>query len=563
MPKFLTDVTSRGSSAHLEYNACNYGLVGDASTDNSAALTNLITNVVPANGGIIYFPAGTYHFSSPVTGGDGRRNILFRGAGGRSAGALTASTLRYTGSTGPFLSFQNTYGMTFRDLQVVYNNASFTGRVFDFRNVTGSDTAYISFENCHLSGVVAAQGATMLDFDKCIFVTVSNTNISYSAVGISGHETNSTYCNAVYLNGVVFHTTALPIRNPGSSWLVNQCSFEGTSHSPAQAAGIVCETGVTTNGLTVTGCYAGDVTTVGTWFKVGGSGISFIGNDIAFGDVAIDAEAQIVEGLTVIGNRFGSNTTAIKLKATTGTAQKSDFIQGNVFSSVGTKVSGILAPSSWYTDGSDSATLTHGLDVLGKASQAVNLFSVKNNSGVVQSRFNKDGYFGTLKNTAPADGDITTSEGMLWWDNSVGSTHLKVKGKDSAGTVVSHVLQNATDVSTAISTALAAADGNGLTESGGVLAVGAGTGISVAADAVSVDTSVVARKYTATLGAVTGDSAVTVTHSLSNKYVTCQVYVESTGEHVLPDLTLVDTNSLTLTFAASQASGYYRVVVTG
>lgn len=43
---------------------------------------------------------------------------------------------------------------------------------------------------------------------------------------------------------------------------------------------------------------------------------------------------------------------------------------------------------------------------------------------------------------------------------------------------------------TAISTALAAADGDGLTESGGVLAVGAGVGLTASADAVDVDANV-------------------------------------------------------------------------
>lgn len=97
----------------------------------------------------------------------------------------------------------------------------------------------------------------------------------------------------------------------------------------------------------------------------------------------------------------------------------------------------------------------------------------------------------------------------------------------------------------------------------GLLKVGQGTGIVVNSDDVSIDTSTVTRKYTTITGAVTGGSPVTITHNLGNKYVMCQVFIESTGEGVLIPPFLVDANSLTLTFNVSQSSGYYRVVVQG
>src|SRR5581483_6969844 len=42
----------------------------------------------------------------------------------------------------------------------------------------------------------------------------------------------------------------------------------------------------------------------------------------------------------------------------------------------------------------------------------------------------------TLQKTAPADGDLAASEFALWLDDTIGATKLKVKAKDSAGTVV-------------------------------------------------------------------------------------------------------------------------------
>jgi len=57
------------------------------------------------------------------------------------------------------------------------------------------------------------------------------------------------------------------------------------------------------------------------------------------------------------------------------------------------------------------------------------------NATNVYSRINKAGYFITKKNSAPADGDIGTSELAIWFDNTSGAAKIKFKGKDSGGTV--------------------------------------------------------------------------------------------------------------------------------
>lgn len=104
--------------------------------------------------------------------------------------------------------------------------------------------------------------------------------------------------------------------------------------------------------------------------------------------------------------------------------------------------------------------------------------------------------------------------------------------------------------------------GNGLTLAGQDFNVGAGTGITVTADAVSVDTSVVVRKYAANVGNGSSTS-ITVTHNLGTTDVTYQLRVAATGEMVETDVTVTDANTLTLTFATAPASGQYRIVVHG
>jgi hypothetical protein len=95
-----------------------------------------------------------------------------------------------------------------------------------------------------------------------------------------------------------------------------------------------------------------------------------------------------------------------------------------------------------------------------------------------------------------------------------------------------------------------------------VLAVGAGTGITVAADTVAVDTSVVARHVSATVGDGASTNF-TITHNLGNKYPAVMAWNISTGEAEDVGITAVDTNSLTVGFAVAPATNSYLVSLVG
>lgn len=62
-------------------------------------------------------------------------------------------------------------------------------------------------------------------------------------------------------------------------------------------------------------------------------------------------------------------------------------------------------------------------------------FWAMGNGTTALSRFNKDGYFMTAKNTVPADADVNTSEAAIWFDNTSGAAKLMIKAKDSSGVV--------------------------------------------------------------------------------------------------------------------------------
>ncbi len=104
--------------------------------------------------------------------------------------------------------------------------------------------------------------------------------------------------------------------------------------------------------------------------------------------------------------------------------------------------------------------------------------------------------------------------------------------------------------------------GNGLTESpAGTFNVGAGTGISVAADTVAIDTSIVTRKYAAACAATTNPQ--TFTHNLNSLDVVVEVREVSSGNLVLADVTAATVNTVSVNFGGAPTSAQYRVIVVG
>lgn len=105
------------------------------------------------------------------------------------------------------------------------------------------------------------------------------------------------------------------------------------------------------------------------------------------------------------------------------------------------------------------------------------------------------------------------------------------------------------------------AAGNGLTEASGVLAVGAGTGMSVGADSVGIDTAVVTRKYAANCAATTNPQ--TFTHNLNTLDVIVQVVEVASGLTVEADVDRTGVNDISVDFGGAPSASQYRVLVHG
>lgn len=106
--------------------------------------------------------------------------------------------------------------------------------------------------------------------------------------------------------------------------------------------------------------------------------------------------------------------------------------------------------------------------------------------------------------------------------------------------------------------------GNGISLAGNAItavAVASG-GISVVAGGLQVDTAIVARKFSASIG--NGSlTSIAVTHSLGTKDVSVTFRLNSTDEAVYIDWVATDTNNVTVTFSTAPASNAIRVTVIG
>lgn len=106
--------------------------------------------------------------------------------------------------------------------------------------------------------------------------------------------------------------------------------------------------------------------------------------------------------------------------------------------------------------------------------------------------------------------------------------------------------------------------GNGLTLGGSTFSVTpvASGGITVSGSGVAVDTTIVARKYSTSIG--NGSlTSIPITHNLGTKDVQVTFRLVSTDEFVLVDWTATDTNTVTASFATAPASSAIRVTVIG
>ena len=161
-------------------------------------------------------------------------------------------------------------------------------------------------------------------------------------------------------------------------------------------------------------------------------------------------------------------------------------------------------------------------------------------------------------NNAPVTLGVTN---IVWAQFSGAGTYTANNGVVLNGSVFSFAPESGKGLQTSSNGAaikLATTSGLNVTTD---LAVGAGNGISVLANTVAIDSSVVVSKYATNVGDGSATSY-TITHNLGTRDVIVSVY-EGSGSYaeVICDVNHATTNTITLLFSVAPTSNQYRVVV--
>lgn len=300
------------SYAYPPGNLFRYGAVGNGSTDDAAALQAAI-DALPTEGGEVLVPEGDFVIASTIDLED-RRSIRIYGVSKPTGGALTASILRCTQTTGSrIFNARTTAGVLFDSLMIRQTGVGFTGHVIDYdHSATASDSAFGGVRDCLIDGETTA--ASLVHLKKSICMSVIGNHLIGGTCAILGGGTAS-YANAISVtNNLFIGQGTAAIVDPGEisqAWFVNCNAFEPKADG---TAGAIYTTARMTN-ITFTGNWLGDANATGSWISCGAmDGCVIQGNLISTGAKGIEVTGALNNvGNTVTGNTFATLTTALDI----------------------------------------------------------------------------------------------------------------------------------------------------------------------------------------------------------------------------------------------------------
>ena len=164
--------------------------------------------------------------------------------------------------------------------------------------------------------------------------------------------------------------------------------------------------------------------------------------------------------------------------------------------------------------------------------------------------------------THAAQGWILSATPGTWTQFSAAGEYAAGDGIDISGNSISVKLDSDSLAESGSGLKVNLASNGGLDNDGG-LYVKTANGVTVDGSGnVTIDTNVVTRKYSVTIGN-TSDTTYTVSHNLGTQDVQVAVYDTDTYEEVIVDVTRTNTNAVTIGFAVAPGVNAYRVVVLG
>lgn len=251
-------------------------------TINAAAFHNAVADL-PANGGTILIPPGRYHTEGPLADLLDKFGIEFVGAGSSAAG-VGASEVVYTGDgsdgsgKGKLINLDGTRAITFRNLVLSYNSASYAAdiplikvrQISSLQNTTGT-----LFEDCSTRGWnTSAKNATLYDIGAATLTTFKRGFMHNANTGIIGAVGVGDFSNIVVIDGTQFDAPMkIAVLIGGNSWSLMNITGEplqGTTGGAALTFFAISPRGV--NVLKMGNCSLEDaIDNSGAWCAFGGA----------------------------------------------------------------------------------------------------------------------------------------------------------------------------------------------------------------------------------------------------------------------------------------------------
>ncbi len=300
------------SVVHGAYSVREFGILGDG-TDVTLALRQAIATV-PAGGGTLVFPIGTYVVSSTLSLKDLRNLTLECVTIARRVSDSQACTIQYTGASGSLFAFEGALGVTIRGFNLAYTDVSYTDIFLDLDQGTGAlNTSEIVFEYNRIGGTsTSSKTASMLvrAAETVYDITFQHNQFLNGVMAIRGSTVSAVNSNIVTIRHNLFTPTFTGgmLQPAGTQWNIENNTFEPRGSSLGNAV-FIGTIGV--NGLKFTGNWLGDGSNAGTkWFQASGGVISgglIAGNsfqDVQLTSHCLDFGTLASTGLTIVGNDF-------------------------------------------------------------------------------------------------------------------------------------------------------------------------------------------------------------------------------------------------------------------
>jgi parallel beta-helix repeat protein len=332
-------VLPSGPASALYFNVRDYGALGD-STDQTAAINATFTAANSAGGGTVYFPHGTYLYSSDLIVpsntnvlGAGRSTIL------QAAAACQANCFNVA----------NASHITISDLQLNGNKANVAQIGIQYTKLSGiwgqnSDDITVircTIHDCYVSGIMMNGNCTNLKFD----INQMTNNFDNQIYVRAKNTTPYTPCSNITMAGNICSGGSYSgIQVLGSSNITfddNVCYNNGPTAGQGDGIGSEGSSYVTFNNNVL---YNNGVQGIQTRFtnEVGTNQISshvVIANNVCYGNINAggdnggiginDTDDVLVNGNLVYGNQFGINVNGGNGQGVTNCKIVNNKVRGN------------------------------------------------------------------------------------------------------------------------------------------------------------------------------------------------------------------------------------------